>query len=230
MSDTPKQNDWSKPAAMAIPKEGYFKDKAEQGRYGPIFPKTPACHGFTIIAKVDPGPRAGRPRVRQEHRECGGGSAALPRGAQACTIYAGQLFEIKGETYFMYQGIFDTDFDKYTEDAVALFSADRHHHCLREPRRLSQGLENQRTSVRQVRPRTPAPELFGIRGIPVCERRGDQEGAQVEGGVHGHARPDAVIGIYEVDRTTVDEERNDEDEHERSDGGSARVHRWLQQR
>jgi hypothetical protein len=25
----------------------------------------------------------------------------------------------------MYQGIFDTDFDKYTEDAVALFSAAR---------------------------------------------------------------------------------------------------------
>ena len=35
------------------------------------------------------------------------------------------LFPIKGETYFMYQGIFDTDFDKYTEDAVALFSATR---------------------------------------------------------------------------------------------------------
>jgi len=33
------------------------------------------------------------------------------------------LFPIGGETYFMYQGIFDTDFDKYTEDAVALFSA-----------------------------------------------------------------------------------------------------------
>ena len=33
------------------------------------------------------------------------------------------LFPIKGETYFMYQGIFDTDFDKYTEDAVTLFSA-----------------------------------------------------------------------------------------------------------
>ena len=32
------------------------------------------------------------------------------------------LFNISGETYFMYQGIFDTDFDKYTEDAVALFS------------------------------------------------------------------------------------------------------------
>jgi hypothetical protein len=30
------------------------------------------------------------------------------------------LFPINGQLYFMYQGIFDTDFDKYTEDAVAL--------------------------------------------------------------------------------------------------------------
>src|SRR4051812_43601298 len=42
--------DWAKPAAMAIPKEGYFKH--EQGRYGPIFPRTPANYGFTVIAKV----------------------------------------------------------------------------------------------------------------------------------------------------------------------------------
>ena len=71
MSDTPKQNDWSKPAAMAIPKEGFFK--LEQGRYGPLFPNTPACHGFTIIAKVNPGREQADPRVRQEHRESGGG-------------------------------------------------------------------------------------------------------------------------------------------------------------
>src|SRR6476619_7192737 len=45
--------DWTKPAAMAIPKEGYFK--LEQGRYGPIYPRTPACYGFTIIAKIKPG-------------------------------------------------------------------------------------------------------------------------------------------------------------------------------
>ena len=32
------------------------------------------------------------------------------------------LFDIGTDTYFMYQGIFDTDFDKYTEDAVSLFS------------------------------------------------------------------------------------------------------------
>jgi len=41
------QNDWTKPAAMAIPEGGFFKDRVEQGRYGPIFPKTPACYGFT---------------------------------------------------------------------------------------------------------------------------------------------------------------------------------------
>ena len=40
MSDTSRQGDWTKPAAMAIPEGGYFKDKVEQGRYGPIFPKT----------------------------------------------------------------------------------------------------------------------------------------------------------------------------------------------
>jgi len=32
------------------------------------------------------------------------------------------LFDIGSDKYFMYQGIFDTDFDKYTEDAIALFA------------------------------------------------------------------------------------------------------------
>ena len=38
---------------MALPKEGYFERK--QGKYGPIFPKTPACYGFTVIAKIKEG-------------------------------------------------------------------------------------------------------------------------------------------------------------------------------
>src|SRR5512133_3488906 len=53
MANTSKKEDWSKPAAMAIPKEGYFE--LQQGRHGPIFPKTPACYGFSIMAKVKPG-------------------------------------------------------------------------------------------------------------------------------------------------------------------------------
>ena len=47
------ENDWTKPRAMAIPKEGYFN--LESGRYGPVYPKSPACYGFTIIAKAKPG-------------------------------------------------------------------------------------------------------------------------------------------------------------------------------
>ena len=33
------------------------------------------------------------------------------------------LFDVGTGTHFMYQGIFDTDFDKYTEDAIAIFTA-----------------------------------------------------------------------------------------------------------
>ena len=45
--------DWTQPRAMAIPKEGYFQ--LQNGRYGPTYPRTPACYGFTIIAKIKPG-------------------------------------------------------------------------------------------------------------------------------------------------------------------------------
>jgi hypothetical protein len=119
MSDTPKQNDWSKPAAMAIPKEGFFK--LEQGRYGPIYPKTPACHGFTIIAKIIPG----REEVIREYgKNIEKAVAGDPHCLAVLKLHYLRwvLFNIGKETYFMYQGIFDTDFDKYTEDAVALFS------------------------------------------------------------------------------------------------------------
>ena len=111
--------DWTKPAAMAIPKEGYFK--LEEGNYGPVFPRTPACYGFTIIAKVRPG----RESAIREHGK------TLEKAIQADPFYLAPLklhylkwllFDIGNETYFMYQGIFDTDFDKYTDDAVALFS------------------------------------------------------------------------------------------------------------
>jgi hypothetical protein len=50
---TPMKNDWTKPSAMAIPKEGFFKK--EDGQYAPIFPKSRACYSFTIIAKIIPG-------------------------------------------------------------------------------------------------------------------------------------------------------------------------------
>ena len=40
-----------KPQAVAIPKS---TEHLETGKYGPIYPKTPACYGFTLIAKPHP--------------------------------------------------------------------------------------------------------------------------------------------------------------------------------
>jgi hypothetical protein len=122
MSNTSKRPDWSKPAAMAIPEGGYFPHRVEQGRYGPVFPKTPACYGFTIIAKII----QGREAIFYEYaQKIEAAIAAAPDTLAALKLHYLRwvLFPIKGETYFMYQGIFDTDFDKYTEDAVALFAS-----------------------------------------------------------------------------------------------------------
>jgi hypothetical protein len=111
-------NDWTKPAAMAIPKEGYFK--LEQGRFGPIFPRTPANYGFTIIAKIKPGREE---TIRQYGKTIEKGIADDPSLLAPLKLHYLRwvLFDINNETYFMYQGIFDTDFDKYTEDAISLF-------------------------------------------------------------------------------------------------------------
>lgn len=115
-----QNNDWSAPKAMAIPKEGYFK--LEQGRYGPLFPRTPANHGFTIIAKIKPGTES---EIRAYGKKIEDTIAASPHALAPLQLHYLRwvLFNIGGDTYFMYQGIFDTDFDKYTEDAVDLFKA-----------------------------------------------------------------------------------------------------------
>ena len=114
-----KENDWTKPAAMAIPKEGYFT--LEKGRYGPIFPRTPACYGFSVMAKIKPGTEE---KIRAYGKTIEKAIAEVPDALAVLELHYLRwiLFNIGKDTYFMYQGIFDTDFDKYTEDAVALFT------------------------------------------------------------------------------------------------------------
>jgi hypothetical protein len=111
--------DWRTPRAQAIPKSGYFK--LEEGRYGPLFPRTPAGHGFTIIAKILPGTED---EIRAYGTKLEDALAADPHLLAPLQLHYLRwvLFDIGHDTYFMYQGIFDTDFDKYAEDAVALFT------------------------------------------------------------------------------------------------------------
>ena len=116
--DAVTQGDWSTPQAMAIPKEGYFK--LEQGRYGPIYPRTPANYGFTIIAKVKPGREE---TIRQYGKTIEAAVKGDPHVLAPLRLHYLRwvLFDTGHGMHFMYQGIFDTDFDKYLEDAVALF-------------------------------------------------------------------------------------------------------------
>ncbi len=119
MPNAPQKQDWTQPAAMSIPREGYFE--LEQGRYGPIFPRTPANYGFTIIAKVKPGREEA---IREHGKIMEAAVAADPHVLDVLHLHflRWALFDINGETYFLYMGIFDTDFDKYSEDAVTLFT------------------------------------------------------------------------------------------------------------
>ena len=112
--------DWEiKPQAMAMPRD---TSQLKQGKYGPIFPKTPACYGFSIIAKIKPGTEA---NFYEYARNVEAGVAATPDLLNVLKLHylRWNLFDINGETYFQYMGIFDTDFDKYTEDAVSIFAA-----------------------------------------------------------------------------------------------------------
>ena len=110
--------DWTKPAAVAIPKEGYFE--LERGRYGPVYPRTPACYGFSIIAKVKEGREEA---VRAYGKQIEEAIAGSPDVLAPLRLHYLRwvLFDVGSGLHFQYQGIFDTDFDKYTEDAVQLF-------------------------------------------------------------------------------------------------------------
>jgi hypothetical protein len=114
-----QDGDWAKPRAVAIPKEGF--SKLQQGKYGPIYPRTPANYGFSIIGKVKPGREQA---VRDYGNTIESAIAANPNLLAPLKLHYLRwvLFDIGNETYFMYQGIFDTDFDTYLDDAIALFT------------------------------------------------------------------------------------------------------------
>ncbi len=103
------------PRAMVIPKD---TDYLPRGKYGPIFPRSPACHGFTIIADVKPG-------TAETIRSCADKLVKAlehdPHLLAPLELHYLRWVLFDNDTRFMYQGIFDTDFDKYTEDTVAVF-------------------------------------------------------------------------------------------------------------
>jgi len=118
-SSVPRIEDWTTPRAIAIPKEGYFE--FQRGRHGALYPKTPACYGFSVVAKV----KFGREQaIRDYGKNIEQAVNANPTVLAPLKLHYLRwvLFDVGSGLHFMYQGIFDTEFDKYVEDAVALFN------------------------------------------------------------------------------------------------------------
>jgi hypothetical protein len=103
------------PAAVAIPKTD---PNWEVGKYGPIWPRTPACYGFTIVARVKPGTAE---TIRNYGLKLTAAVEGDPTFLAPLKLHYLRWVLFDDDTRFMYQGIFDTDFDKYTEDAIELF-------------------------------------------------------------------------------------------------------------
>src|SRR5688572_27840491 len=87
-------------SAIAIPQGGFFPDRVEQGRYGPIFPRTPLNYGFTIIAKVIPGREEKFFEYSRNMEKAVAGSPDVLHVLQLHTL-KWVLFDIEGSTYFM---------------------------------------------------------------------------------------------------------------------------------
>jgi hypothetical protein len=106
-----------KPAAAVIPKHD---PNWQVGPYGPIWPKTPACYGFTLIAQVKPGTAE---TIRAYGLKLATALESSPYLLAPLKLHYLRWVLFDDDTRFMYQGIFDTDFDKYTEDAIELFKS-----------------------------------------------------------------------------------------------------------
>lgn len=103
-----------RPRAEALPRPD---QEVEAGRFGTMLPRS---RGFTLVAKVIPGRenvvRAYGKTIEKLIQEQPHALAPLALHYLRWTLYK------EGDTtWFMYIGFFDTDFDKYIEDAVMLF-------------------------------------------------------------------------------------------------------------
>lgn len=103
------------PGAAVYPDENA---KPVMGRYGSAFPKT-VVPGFTLICPIKPG--------RANDLRAAGGRLAKAVLADPYVLAPLALHYLRwaifdNDTRFIYIGVFDTDFDKYVEDAVMLFN------------------------------------------------------------------------------------------------------------
>ncbi len=149
--------------------------KAKRNRDATVqpFPKTPACYGFSVVAKV----KSGKEQVIRDYgKSIEQAVKADPSVLAPLKLHYLRwlLFDVGSGLHFMYQGIFDTDFDKYIEDAVELFVKTGITTVFvkssKGGRRRGR-LEDERWSGDRILSRPSVSQLPGIRRVSVCRRR-----------------------------------------------------------
>jgi hypothetical protein len=111
---TDREKESMKPIALAYPRDDV---KIEQGRYGSMMPMTVA-NGFTLICRVKPG---SADAIRAAGRRLEEAVKNDPEVLAVLRLHFLRWVLFDNDTRFIYFGVFDTDFDKYVEDAVMLF-------------------------------------------------------------------------------------------------------------
>ena len=104
------------PVALAYPREDA---RIEQGRFGSMMPVTPA-NGFTLICRTKPG---SGDRIRAYGVRLEEAIKSTPDALAVLRLHYLRWILFDDDSRFIYMGIFDTDFDKYVEDAVMLFKS-----------------------------------------------------------------------------------------------------------
>ena len=176
---------------MAIPKGGFIKDKVEQGRYGPIFPKTPACYGFSVIAKIIPG----REEALYEYaRNIEKGVAGQPDLLAVLKLHylRWNLFDIKGETYFQYIGHFRHRLRQVHRGCDRNFFGNRAQHRFRNSGGLSEGLEDKSPAFIKFVRDHHRPSFLEYGEYPFVSAEEIKKALKLKAAFSNCARPDAV--------------------------------------
>ena len=173
------------------PEEGYFE--LERGGTARSFPRTPACYGFSIIAKVKEGREDA---IREYGKTIEAAIAASPDALAPLKLH------------YLRWVLFDVGYGS------ALPVPGHLRHRLRQVHRGRGRAVRRRPAsppsspISKAFPRTgrptptafikfvrehQCPQLPRVRRVPVRHGGRDQEGAAAQGRVLRHARPDAVI-------------------------------------
>ena len=103
------------------------------------------------------------------------------------------LFDVGSGLHFQYQGIFDTDFDKYLEDAVALFIKTGITTVFVNLEGWPEDWKTNLPAVIKFFRDHQRPSFLEYGEYPVRDGRRSQEGAAAEGGLFVDARRNAVM-------------------------------------